>query len=332
MNIGITFDSIEEYLRAGVSRETAAEFDREETIEAIATALRDLGHTPDIIGNIRSLVKRLATGDRGDLVFNIAEGLKGFGREAQVPALLDAYDIPYTFSDPLALAITLHKGMAKHVIRDLGISTPDFAVVHTPDDAKHVHLIRPLFVKPVAEGTSKGVTPASRVNDTRALVARCARIITSFGQPALVETYLPGREFTAGILGTGDKAFCFGVLEVLVHDKADRGIYTFKSKERYLERVTYRVAGDDASRGAAVIALQAWRGLGCRDAGRVDVREDGAGNPNIIDINPLAGLHPVHSDLSILAAKTGMSYRNLIAVILESALERVHRPATAAAS
>lgn len=332
MNVGITFDSIEEYLRAGVSRETAAEFDREETIDAIAAALRDLGHAPDIIGNIRALVKRLTGGDRWDLVFNIAEGLRGFGREAQVPALLDAYDIPYTFSDPLVLALTLHKGMAKHVMRDLGIPTPDFAVVHTPDEAGRVRLPLPLFVKPVAEGTSKGITSSSRVNDMRDLTARCARVITSFRQPALVEAYLPGREFTVGILGTGDRAFCLGVLEVLLHERTDRGIYTFESKERYLERVTYHVAGDKAALAAARIALQAWRGLGCRDGGRVDIREDTAGIPNVLEINPLAGLHPVHSDLSILAAQTGTSYRDLIAAILEAALERGTRTATAAAS
>ena len=129
MKIGITYDLKQEYLARGYSEEETAEFDREDTIDAIEAALAGLCHIPDRIGSIKSLTERLAAGDRWDLVFNIAEGLKGFGREAQVPALLDAYNIPYTFSDPLILSLTLHKGMIKHVLRDMGIPTPDFFVV-----------------------------------------------------------------------------------------------------------------------------------------------------------------------------------------------------------
>ena len=145
MKIGLTYDLRQDYLDLGYGEEETAEFDRIGTIEAIENTLHEIGHKTDRIGNIWSLTKRLAAGDRWDLVFNIAEGLHGFARESQVPALLDAYDIPYTFSDPLVLALTLHKGLTKRVLRDLGIPTPDFMEIHSMDDIKKVELPYPLL-------------------------------------------------------------------------------------------------------------------------------------------------------------------------------------------
>src|ERR1041385_6774131 len=158
MKIGITYDLRDDYVREGYSEEDTAEFDSVETISAIEASLRALGHVADRIGHVRSLARRLALGDRWDLVFNMAEGLSGFGREAQVPALLDAFGVPYTFSDPLVLSLALHKGMAKRVVRDLGIATADFAVVERLSDINGLGLPFPLFIKPVAEGTSKGIS------------------------------------------------------------------------------------------------------------------------------------------------------------------------------
>jgi len=162
VKIGITYDLRDDYLAEGYSAEETLEFDRADTIDAIEQTLQYLGYPTVRIGNIKSLIKRLAAGDRWDMVFNIAEGLEGLGREAQVPALLDAYKIPYTFSDPLILSLTLHKGMTKHVIRDLRIPTPDFVVIEKKGDIDKIALPFPLFAKPVAEGTSKGITAASR--------------------------------------------------------------------------------------------------------------------------------------------------------------------------
>ena len=161
MKIGITYDLRDDYLAEGYGEEETAEFDHPRTIAAIEEALQSLGYETERIGHIRALARRLVADERWDMVFNIAEGLRGFGREAQVPALLDAWNIPYTFSDPLLLSLTLHKGMTKRVIRDLGIPTPDFAVVETPEEIATVVLPFPLFAKPVAEGTGKGVTAAS---------------------------------------------------------------------------------------------------------------------------------------------------------------------------
>ena len=169
MRVGLTYDLRAEYLAAGYGEEETAEFDQPATIEAIESAIQALGHQTDRIGNGRQLVGRLAAGGRWDLVFNIAEGLHGVAREAQVPAILDLYDIPYTFSDPLVLALALHKGMTKAVIRDAGLPTADFAVVERIEDLDGVTLPLPLFAKPVAEGTGKGVTPASKITDRASL-------------------------------------------------------------------------------------------------------------------------------------------------------------------
>jgi D-alanine-D-alanine ligase len=324
MHIGITYDLRDEYLAAGLSEEETAEFDREDTIVAIEHTLNDLGYEVDRIGNIKNLTSRLVAGDRWDLVFNIAEGLKGFGREAQVPALLDAYDIPYTFSDPLILSLTLHKAMAKRVVRDLGIPTPDFFVVEKASDLEKIDLPLPLFVKPVAEGTGKGITAASRITSQSRLVATCMHLLLTYNQPVLVESFLPGREFTVGLLGTGEDAAVLGVMEVILREYAEPKVYSFHNKEQCEELVKYRLANDTTAAEAAEIALAAWRGIGCSDAGRVDIRCDVNGIPNFMEVNPLAGLHPQHSDLCIIAQMKGMPYRTLIEAIMRSAMSRVH--------
>lgn len=323
MRIGITYDLRDDYLAEGYTEEETAEFDHPLTIEAIEAALRALGHETDRIGHIRALARRLVDGDRWDLVFNIAEGLRGFGREAQVPALLEAWDIPYTFSDPLVLSLTLHKGLTKRVVRDLGIPTPDFAVVETPDEIAPVKLPFPLFAKPVAEGTGKGVTAASKIVDPAGLDRVCRELLALFRQPVLVETFLPGREFTVGIVGTGAEAFAPAVMEVHLTDRAEKEVYSYANKEDWHGRIEYRLATDAMARAAAQTALAAWRGLGCRDGGRVDLRADAAGVPHFIEVNPLAGLRPDHSDLPILCELAGMGYRELIAGIMRSAEKRI---------
>ncbi|HYQ91651.1 MAG TPA: D-alanine--D-alanine ligase, partial [Candidatus Competibacteraceae bacterium] len=231
MRIGITYDLRQDYLQAGYSEEETAEFDRPDTIAAIGHALETLGHEPVQIGNIRQLTARLVAGERWDLVFNIAEGLHGFGREAQVPALLDAFNIPYTFADPLTAALTLHKGMTKRVVQDSGLATADFVVVETASEIATVDLPYPLFVKPVAEGTGKGIGTASKVHSPKELDVTCRRLLDRYRQPVLVETYLPGREFTVGITGTGSKAVALGVLEVTLRDSAEAHAYTYHNKE-----------------------------------------------------------------------------------------------------
>ncbi len=332
MLVGITYDLRFEYLAEGYGEEETAEFDRPDTVDSIEDALRTLGFETDRIGHARRLAERLAAGHRWDIVFNIAEGLGGFGREAQVPAMLEAHGIPVVFSDALVLSLSLHKGMTKRVLRDVGVPTPDFALVESPKDIERIRLPFPLFAKPVAEGTGKGVTPESKITSKEGLVRTCRRLLDEYRQPVLVETFLPGREFTVGILGTGDRARPVGVMEVELKAEAEKDVYSYVNKERCEELVIYRLYDGPEAREAEDVSIRAWRGLGCRDGGRVDVRADAKGRINFMEVNPLAGLHPVHSDLPILWGLGGGKYLDLIRQIMESALERCPAPAPAKAS
>ncbi len=291
MRVGLTYDLRDDYRAEGFSEDDVAEFDSVETIEGIEAALSRLGLTVERIGNVKALAKRLVAGDRWDFVFNIAEGLKGRSREAQVPALLEAYDIPYIFSDPLVLSLTLDKAMAKRVIRDHGIPTTPFAVVETPADIAKVQLPYPLFVKPLAEGTGKGVDGRSRINDELSLNAVCRDLLKRYNQPVLVETYLPGREFTVGIAGTGANARVIAVMEVVLLANAEQGVYSYVNKEQCETLVHYGLATDAEGKLAGKTALAAYRALDCRDAGRVDIRSDGAQRPEL-HRGQSAGGHP----------------------------------------
>ncbi|MCX6252759.1 MAG: D-alanine--D-alanine ligase [Bacteroidetes bacterium] len=322
MIIGFTYDLRSDYLREGFTEEETAEFDRESTIEGIEGALHGLGYQTDRIGHVKNLTQRLVKGDRWDMVFNICEGIHGIGREAQVPALLDAYNIPYTFSDPLVLSLTLHKGMTKRVIRDCGLATPDFAMVMVPGDVEMIRLPYPLFVKPAAEGTGKGIDAKSRVNNKAELLEVCKSLLTRFSLGLIVETFMPGREFTVGIAGTGEKARVLGIMEVHLKAEAEAHSYTYVNKENCDDLVVYSVPKDNVAERSRELALASWRCLNCRDAGRVDLRADVNGIPNFLEVNPLAGLHPIHSDLPIICKFQGIPFQELIRFIMDSARER----------
>ena len=182
------------------------------------------------------------------------------------------------------------------------------------------HLRYPLFAKPIGEGTGKGVTAASRIETPDQLDAVCTGLLKTHAQPVLVEEYLPGREFTTGIVGTGPGAEAVGTMEVILLDAADAHAYTYLNKEYC--RVRYELASGAEAEGCARIALQAWRALGARDAGRVDIRFDAYGKPSFIEVNPLAGLHPEHSDLPIICTMVGVTFQQLIGKILDSARQR----------
>ncbi len=322
MTVGLTYDLRTDWLSQGYSELETAEFDREETVAAVDSALRTEGCATERIGNYRSLITALSAGSRWDLVFNFCEGMFGLGRESLVPALLDAYRIPYTFSDPVVLGVSLHKGLTKRVVRDAGVPTPDFAIVESVDDIAAVDMRYPLFAKPIAEGTGKGITPHSRITSAKDLRAVCEGLLKSYGQPVIVEEYLPGREFTTAIVGTGQKAEAVGTMEVILLDTAESHAYTYVNKEYCEDRVRYELARGAEAEGCARIALQAWRALGGRDAGRVDIRMDARGNPSFMEVNPLAGLHPEHSDLPIICTMAGVTFQQLIGKILGSARER----------
>ncbi len=322
MKIGLTYDLRSDYLKTGYTEEETAEFDREETIDSIEGSLKELGYEVDRIGNVRNLIRRISKNERWDLVFNIAEGINGFGREAQVPAILDSCNIAYTFSDPLTLAITLHKGITKIIVRSFGIPTPDFKVIAHESEARNVKLPFPLFAKPVAEGTAKGITSMSWIQTREELIAACKNLIRNYEQPVLIERYLPGREFTVGIIGNGKNARGIGTLEIIPINSAEPHAYTYWNKENYETVIKYKIVRNIVSARAQRIALAAWNALGCKDAGRVDLREDEKGDIQFLEVNSLAGLHPKHSDLPILCSKVGISYNELISEIVASAMRR----------
>ncbi|HEX3808361.1 MAG TPA: hypothetical protein VHW02_01580 [Rhizomicrobium sp.] len=321
--IGVAYDLRADYLALGYSEEETAEFDSEVTIDAICEALSSLGFVPEKIGNVKRLAARLAAGERWDGVFNFCEGLKGISREAQVPALLEIYDIPYVFSDPLTSAVTLDKGMCKRVARDCGVPTADFAVIETPADAKKIKLAFPLFLKPIAEGSGKGVDAKSKVTDRKSLERVARALLAKFHQPVLVETFLPGREFTVAITGTGDDASVLGVSEIVPKpDWVGDGYGLENKQEGWEEKVEIIGADPISAKSAGDVALAAWRALRCRDGGRVDIRNDEHGKAHFIEVNPLAGLRPGHSDMCFIAEREGVSYPQLIGKIMASFVKR----------
>lgn len=322
MRIGVTYDLKSDYLALGHSEEDVAEFDSEVTIDAICNALTAQGWYVARIGHVKNLVEKIACGERWDAVFNFCEGLKGISREAQVPAILEAYDIPYVFSDPLTLAVTLDKAMAKRVARDQGVPTPDFAVIEKIADAGRIKLPYPLFLKPVAEGSGKGVNAKSRVTNLNELTCVATDLLNRFSQPVLVETFLPGREFTVGIIGTGDSAEVLGVSEIHQKDKYVGHGYGFENKNDWEDKVDILEADPTSAKAAGDVALAAWRALRCRDGGRIDIRNDEHGKPHFIEVNPLAGLRPEYSDLCFIAKYRGLTYPQLIGRIMEAFLKR----------
>lgn len=322
MRIGFCYDAKDDYLALGFTSEQVAECDSEYTIASIAAALSRMGFDVDRVGHIQNLVTRLAHGDRWDLVFNFAEGMHGAGREAAVPALLDAYQIPYVFSGPVTMAITLDKSIAKRLVAAKGVPTADYAIVNSLADITNVKLPFPLFAKPLAEGSGKGVLASSHVTNAEELRAICADLLQRFNQPVLVERFLPGREFTVGILGSGDTARSIGALEVLWGEGSDPHSHSYDNKNNCLTVMKYELATDAEGQRAQDIALAAWKALGCHDGGRIDLRSDANGVPHFLEANPLSGLNPDVSDIVLLARDAGMDYDQLMREILREACAR----------
>lgn len=314
------------------SHDRYAEWDDAETIEAVEAALRKAGDvirleaSPDFPLHLRHT--------RPDIVFNIAEGLNGPNREAHVPAICEFYGIPYTASDPLTLSLALDKRRAKEVFLARGVATPAWSIHDVSGDERLAAGNGPWIVKPLFEGSSKGIPEHSLCSSLDAVLRRVREIADDYAQPALVEEFLPGREFTVGILGNGAGARALPIVEICF-DALPAGaapVYGYEAKwvwdtpERPLEIFECPAAVDDALRGAIErVALDAYHALGCRDWARVDVRLDAHGAPNVLEINPLPGILPDPAQNSCLpkaARAAGMTYDDLILHVLDFALER----------
>ena len=321
MKIGLTFDLRSWYIDRGYSMEDTAEFDKQDTVDALEDSLRKMGYETEQVGNAFQVIESLASGKRWDLVFNIAEGLYGDGRESVIPAILDQYKIPYVFSGPVIMGLSLNKHLTKLIVRSAGVPVSPGVLISEIHDLKKCNLEYPLFVKPVSEGTGKGITEKSLVNDPDELKKMVEWILSRFNQPALVEEYLPGREFTVGIIGTGDDSVAIGGMEVIC---ANNLPYSVEVKENYLEYCQYKPLDKDIEVECKKVALDAWKAISAVDGGRVDLKADKKGKICFIEANPLAGLNPIHSDLPILARLYGIDYQKLMEMIMKSARKRLN--------
>lgn len=320
MKVGLTYDLRSWYIDRGYSMDETAEFDKQETVDAIENALKLMGHQTEPIGNAFQLIEALASGHKWDIVFNIAEGLYGDGRESVVPAVLDQYKIPYTFSGPVIMGLSLNKHLAKLVVAASGVPVSPGILITDISDLEKCNLNYPLFVKPVSEGTGKGITDKSFVHSPEELRSMVEWILSEFHQPALVEEYLPGREFTVGVVGYGDDAVAIGGMEVMTINNLP---YSVEVKENYQNYCTYKPLDPDIIEECKSVSLRAWKALDAVDAGRVDLKADRNGKICFIEANPLAGLNPVHSDLPILARMYGIEYQALLEMIMKSAVKRI---------
>jgi D-alanine--D-alanine ligase len=308
------------------ANDAEAEFDSPRTIAAITAAIESYGHTVVPL-EATSDLPRLLADSRPDVVFNIAEGVRGRGREAQVPALCELLGIPYTGSDATTLSICLDKGLTKQILRSAGIDTAEWQVMTTGRE-KMKPFRYPVIVKPNAEGTSKGITSASVVADEASARAAARTMVERYGQPALVEEYIAGREFTVGLLGER-RPKVLPPMEIIFVSPAGHPVYGFEEKQSDTPRVRFecpaQVTPAEQKRIEKVVR-DTFTALDCRDVARVDLRMSPDGKVHVIEINPLPGLTPDFSDLCTIARVTGMDYRSLIGEILAGCLKR-HREA-----
>jgi D-alanine-D-alanine ligase len=320
MKVGLTYDLRSWYIDRGYSMDETAEFDKQETVDALEKSLRQMGHETEPIGNAFQLIEALAAGRKWDIVFNIAEGLYGDGRESVVPAILDQYKIPYVFSGPVIMGLSLNKHLAKLVVAASDVPVSPGCLISELKDLDKCNLQYPLFVKPVSEGTGKGITDKSLVHSSEELAKMVKWILSEFHQPALVEEYLPGREFTVGVVGYGEEAKAIGGMEVMTINNLP---YSVEVKENYQNYCSYKPLDTDIADECKSVALGAWKALDAVDAGRVDLKADRTGRICFIEANPLAGLNPIHSDLPILARMYGIEYQTLLEMIMKAALRRI---------
>jgi D-alanine-D-alanine ligase len=311
-----------------------AEWDSKATIDAVAGALSGLGEVIRLEAD-EDFPERLRE-VRPDIVFNIAEGRHGVNREAHVPAICEFYGIPYSGSDPLTLSLCLDKARTKEALAWHRIPTARFAVVSDMADVARVPkaLPLPLFVKPIHEGSSKGITERNFCRTRAELHAQVEFLLTAYDQPVIVEEYLPGSEFTCAVLGNGKSAEVLPIVGMNFGSLPDGAlpIYGFEAKwiwdrpENPLQMFECP-ANIDAALARAIerVTLDAYRVLGCRDWSRIDVRLDAAGEPNVVEVNPLPGILPDPADNSCFpkaARAAGLSYDELIRSCLRLAATR----------
>ena len=321
--VGLTYDLRDEYIfKKGDPEDANAEFDHQDTVEVIKEAIESGGHKVDMIGNVNNLLHRLKDLNV-DIVFNISEGLFGRNRESQVPIILEMMGVPFVGADGLTLGLTLDKVMAKKVLISEEIPTPQFFEVSKLKSINGVGIGFPLIVKPRYEGSSKGISDDSVVNDHRRLRRRVEWIINTYKQPALVEKFITGSEFTVPIIGN-EKPWVLPVVQIRIDGKLYLGdlCYTFsRIRSDTLDYVCPEGLSKSLERKIKEVALKAYQAVECRDFGRVDIRVDKKQNPYVLEINPLPSLSTEDVFMTV-AKKVGITYNEMVNRILDYALER----------
>jgi D-alanine-D-alanine ligase len=320
IRVGFTYN-----VKRSADGDDEAEWDPPETIIAIANALARQGHIVVHLEATPDLPRVLAEADV-DLIFNIAEGVEGRNREAQVPALCELLGIPYTGSDSATLAIALDKALGKKVLLQHDILTPKFQLMESARERLDSEMRFPLIVKPNAEGSSKGIGSTSVVDTEEELRAAVKTIVERYRQPALVEEYIAGREFTVGLLGD-KRPRVLPPMEIKFKAPQDsRPVYDYGVKQEWEKHVYYECPAkltESELKAMEKIARATFWALDCRDVARVDMRMDAEGRIYVLEVNPLPGLTPDYSDLVLIAKACGMQYDQLIAEIMQGGLRRM---------
>jgi len=328
MIVGLSYDLKEDVsLGTGWPDDALEEYDSKETVEAIAHALEVQGHSVVFLGGGREFLTSIQR-QRVDFVFNIAEGLGNRrSREAQVPSVLEMLDIPYSGSDPQCLAICLDKPLTKKLVATAGVATPRWRVFTDVAQLKEENwdgFPFPVFVKPSHEGSSKGIRYRCQAQNVRQTIELAAELLSSYQQPVMVEEYINGDEITVGILGNSPPRI-LGVMRILPRDRGTDFIYSLEVKRGWENLVEYECPArlnPGVLKKIVKSSMSAFKVLGCRDIARIDFRVSSSGVPYFLEINPLPGLSPYNSDVPIIASKSGWTYDDLIAAIMDTALQR----------
>lgn len=315
-------------IKKGISSEVEdieAEYDSIDTINALKNALHSCGCKVILLEADHDLPCRLSQ-TTVDIIFNIAEGTAGRGREAQVPAILDFLQIPYSGSDETTLSICLDKGLTKRLLETYGVRTPKYQVVCHEHDALDSRLTFPLMVKPNAEGSSKGIGDMSVAHSKDQAVDMIHSSLEKYNQPVLVEEYIIGREFTVGVIGNGSGTHVFRPMEIEYLDKSNKyNIYSYNVKrefKKYVNNLCPAPLSDAAEKDMIDMARRVYTALECKDFSRIDFMMSEDGRIYFLEINPLPGLAPGYSEYPMIAEANGMPYDQLISLILNCALER----------
>ncbi len=301
-----------------------AEFDSIETVNAIKEALEKLNCNVELLEADENFITKLDR-TKPDIVFNIAEGLYGRGREAHIPALLSFLNIPFTGSDETTLCIALDKTLTKRILTTFGVKTPKYQLIEHPSEFKK-KLNFPLIIKPNAEGSSKGISDFAIVHNTDELKYLIGKNYGMYRQPILIEEYIRGREFTVGIIGNGNDTIIFTPMEIKYKKNEEKyNIYSYSVKKNYKEYVEYICppqVENKIEKKMVKVAKKIYESLSCRDFSRIDFRASMDGEVFFLEINPLPGLAPNYSDFPMIGEFNGINYDQLIKMILNSALKR----------